>query len=503
MENLKEIINLIDVSKEDVALITKAYEFAKENHEGQKRKSGEPYFIHAFETAKILAELQMSAKTISAGLLHDIIEDAHISEEEIKAVFDEEILFLVKGVTKLGKLRYRGVERHNESLRKLFVAVSQDIRVIIIKLADRLHNMRTLQYVPSHKQERIAKETLEIYVPIAYRLGIRMLSRQLEDIAFAFIYPKEYAETQTLMRKKNKEDELKLQKFQKSIKKGLAKNGITDFTLDYRVKTLYSLYKKLKRKDWNIDKIYDILALRIILADLNDCYRVMGIVHSIWRPLPGRIKDYIAFPKPNKYQALHTTIFTGYGNVVEIQIKTREMHREAEYGVASHILYKEKKRAEEEASFLWIKRLIPFKNPFNAECTEKEIDHRDIPSWVKELVEYQASKRKNDIDKEEMQEDFFTQRIFVFTPKGDVIDLPIDSSPVDFAYAIHSEVGDKIGGVKVNGKLSSLGTALKNGDIVEVITNKKSSPSPKWLEYAKSAAAKKHIRSALQNKRER
>ncbi len=501
MENIKEITNQIEASKEDIAMITKAFHFSKEAHEGQKRKSGDPYFIHAFETAKILAELRMSPKTICAGLLHDTIEDAHISEEEIKTTFDEEVLFLVKGVTKLGKLKYRGVERHNESLRKLFVAVSQDIRVIIVKLADRLHNMRTLQYVPKHKQERIAKETLEIYVPIAYRLGIRMLSRQLEDIAFSFVYPKEYEQVQVMLREKSKEDDQKLQKFQRSIKKGLAKNNITSFTLDYRIKTYYSLYKKLKRKDWNIENIYDISALRIILSDVDDCYRVMGIIHGIWRPLPGRIKDYIAFPKPNKYQALHTTIFTGYGNVVEIQIKTKEMHHEAEYGVASHILYKEEQKNQDDSSFLWIRKLLPFKNPFNKECEEKEVDHADIPSWVKELVEYQAMKRTNEITSEEMQEDFFTQRIFVFTPQGDVIDLPIESTPVDFAYAIHSEIGDKIGGVKINGKMSSLNTTLKNGDIVEIITNKNSSPNNKWLDYAKTTTAKKHIRSALQNKK--
>lgn len=497
MEQLKEITKLIKpLSKKDEELLSKAFEFAKEAHDDQKRFSGEPYFIHSFETAKILAELQMSPTTISAGLLHDTVEDAHISENEIKEMFGEEILFLVKGVTKLGKVKYRGAERHNESLRKLFVAVSQDIRVIIIKLSDRLHNMRTLEHVPSHKQERIAKETLEIYVPVAYRLGIRMLSRQLEDAAFPFIYPKEYEKTKEIVRQKTREDYQKLKKFQRSVKKALAKNGITNFNLEYRLKTLYSLYKKLERKDWNIENIYDISALRIILSDINECYRVMGIIHGIWQPLPGRIKDYIAFPKPNQYKALHTTIFTGYGNAVEIQIKTTEMHQEAEYGVASHVVYKEQEK--DNSSFLWIKKLIPFKNPFNKEYSEKEINHSDIPSWIKELVEYQSMKKNINIQ-DELQDDFFKQRIFVFTPNGDVIDLPIESTPIDFAYAIHSEIGDKVGGVKINGKLSSLDTILRNGDIVEIITNKKSKPSPKWLDYAKTTTAKKHIRSALQS----
>ncbi len=499
MEQLKEITKLINpLSKKDNELLSKAFDFAKEAHRDQKRFSGEPYFVHPFETAKILAELQMSPVTIASGLLHDTLEDAHISKKEIEEVFGKEILFLIEGVTKLGKLKYRGAERHNESLRKLFVAVSQDIRVIIIKLSDRLHNMKTLEYVPSHKQERIAKETLEIYVPIAYRLGIRMLSRQLEDVAFPFVYPKEYKRTNELLKQKTKEDYQKLQKFQRSVKKGLAKNGVTNFILDYRIKTFYSLYKKLDRKDWNIENIYDISALRIILSDVNECYKVMGIIHGIWQPLPGRIKDYIAFPKPNQYKALHTTIFTGYGNAVEIQIKTKEMHQEAEFGVASHIIYKEKE--DSSSSFLWIKRLLPFKNPFSKDCFEEEVNHSDIPSWVKELVEYQSTKKNINIQ-DELRDDFFKQRIFVFTPKGDVIDLPIESTPIDFAYSIHSEIGDKIGGVKINGKLSTLDTVLVNGDIVEIITNKKSKPSPKWLDYAKTTTAKKHIRSALQSEK--
>ncbi len=501
MDDVKKITNLISSpSKEDLQLIARAFEFSKKAHEGQKRLSGEPYFNHLCETAKILANLRMSPITISAGLLHDTIENGVTKEKEIKGNFGDEVLFLVQGATKLGKLKYRGVERHNESLRKLFVAVSQDIRVIIIKLADRLDNMKTLEYIPKAERERIAKETLEIYVPIAYRLGIRKLNRQLEDISFPFVYPKEYEKTKSLLKQKRKEDYQKLDKFQKSIRKALAKNGITTFVLDYRIKTFYSLYNKLLRKDWNIEKIHDISALRIILSDVDDCYKVMGIIHGIWRPLPGRIKDYIAFPKPNGYQALHTTIFTGYGNVVEIQIKTKKMHQEAEYGIASHVAYKEKNnKSKISSSFEWIKKLLPFKNFFDEKSFNKEINHEDIPSWIKELVEYQSSERKNTEFAENLKEDFFQERIFVFTPKGDVIDLPIESSPVDFAYAIHSEIGNSIGGAKVNGKMVSLNSRLKNGDIIEIIVNKKNKPSQKWLEYAKTATAKKHIRSMLQN----
>ncbi len=502
MESVKEIINLTNpLPESDIELISRAFDFSKRMHEGQMRLSGEPYFLHPYETAKILADLKMSPVTICAGLLHDVIEDGKATEEEIEKEFGSEVLFLVQGVTKLGKLKYRGVKRHNESLRKLFVAVSQDIRVIIIKLADRLHNMKTLEHVPDHKRERIAIETLEIYVPIAYRLGIRKLHRGLEDEAFPFVYPKQYEKTKELSKEKSREDEQKLDKFQRSVKKALAKNGITEFTVNYRIKTLYSLYNKLLRKDWNIDKVYDISALRIILPDVKDCYGVLGVIHGIWRPLPGRIKDYIAFPKPNGYQALHTTIFTGYGNVVEMQIKTKKMHREAEYGIASHLSYKGGLNDKPGSNFLWIKKLLPFKNGLGKH-ENKEINFDDVPAWIKELVEYQAVVQNQENLTEELKDDFFQQRIFVFTPKGDVVDLPIGSSPIDFAYSIHSEVGDHTAGSKVNGKMVSLNSPLKNGDIVEIITKKGSKPSRKWLDYIKTATAKKHIKAALQELRQ-
>ena len=494
----QDIINLVkSASKEDGALILKAFNFAESAHQDQKRFSGEPYFVHLYETAKTLAELGMSSTTISAGLLHDCLEDGRVEEREIEEIFGKEILFLVKGTTKLGKLKYRGVQRHNESLRKLFVAVSLDIRVIIIKLADRLHNMRTLEYVPDHKRRRIAAETLEIYAPIAYRLGIRKLNRQLEDLAFPFVYPDEYKRTTELSKARTKEDQAHLEKFQRAVKKVLAKKGVTDFTVDYRLKTIYSLFRKLERKDWNIDEIYDISALRIIIPDLEDCYATLGIVHGKWRPLPRRIKDYIAFPKPNGYRALHTTIFTGHGNVIEIQIKTKEMHREAEYGIASHISYKETSKKNKVSNFLWVRRLLPFKGVFEEERKD-EINFDDVPSWIKELVDYQETTGKSTSVKEEMMGDFFQQRIFVFTPKGDVIDLPISSTPIDFAYAIHSDIGDHIAGAKVNSKMTSLSSPLLNGDIVEILTKKAGSPRRKWLEYVKTASARKHIKTALQ-----
>lgn len=498
----QDIIRLMkSPSRQDEELVLKAFVFAKSAHEDQKRFSGEPYFVHVYETAKTLAELGMSSTTISAGLLHDCFEDGKVEEREIGEIFGQEILFLVKGITKLGKLKYRGVQRHNESLRKLFVAVSQDIRVIIIKLADRLHNMRTLEYVPEHKRKRIAVETLEIYVPIAYRLGIRKLNRQLEDLAFPFVYPDEYKRTMELSKARNKEDQAHLEKFQRAVRKVLVKKGITNFTVSYRLKTLYSLFRKLERKDWNIDEIYDISALCIIVPNVEGCYATLGIVHGTWGPLPGRIKDYIAFPKPNGYRALHTTIFTGYGNVIEIQIKTKEMHQEAEYGIASHISYKETSKKNKISSFLWVKRLLPFKGFFE-EGQKNEINFDDVPSWIKELVDYQEATTKSVSAKEEIMSDFFQQRIFVFTPKGDVIDLPISSTPIDFAYAIHSDIGDYMAGAKVNGKMTPLSSPLSNGDIVEILTKKTGAPRSKWLEYVKTASARKHIKAVLQKSQE-
>ena len=343
MQSVKDITSIMPETPttEDVELITKAYDFAEKAHEGHLRHSGDPHFVHVFETAKTLAEFGMGATTISAGFLHDTIEDTDSTEEEIKKEFGPEILFLVQGVTKLKQLKYRGAERHTESLRKLFVATSQDIRVLIIKLADRLHNMRTLQYLPKAKQQRIALETLEIYVPLAYRLGIRKLHRELEDYAFQYAYPKKYEDTKKLLKEKSKETLKRLEKIHKSIRKAFAKEGLTDVHTFSRVKGFYSLYKKLERKGRDIEKVYDIAALRVIVPSVSDCYKALGIIHGTWRPLPNRIRDYIAFPKPNGYQSLHTTIFTGDGGIVEVQIRTEQMHREAEYGIASHLSYKE------------------------------------------------------------------------------------------------------------------------------------------------------------------
>lgn len=496
--NVKEITNLIDSpTAEDMALIEKAYNLAEEAHAGVIRKSGEPYFNHVFETAKILAELKMCPTTICAGLLHDSIEDGVLTEEKIKAEFGDEILFLVNGVTKLGKLKYRGAERHIESLRKLFVASAQDIRVIIIKLCDRLHNMRTLQYVRPDKQHRIALETLEIFAPLAYRLSIRKLSRELEDLSFPYVFPKEYEKVKELIKLKSTETLPKLEKFMKSVKKALAENGLTNFNTDYRQKGLYSLSQKINRKDGDIEKIYDILALRIFTDSVADCYKALGIIHNKWRPMPGRIKDYIAMPKANGYQSLHTTVFTGDGAIVEVQIRTHDMHKQAEFGIASHLSYKDTKNNQNK-ELSWFSQFLP--KSLSAFFQRKPTS-QNAPEWMKELVESQKESAGEEM-LEELKTDFFSERIFAFTPKGDVMDLPIGSSVIDFAYAIHSDIGNHMSSAMINGKIASLHTVLKNGDQVEIITKKNAKPNRKWLDYTKTTMAKRFIRSALNIKSE-
>lgn len=500
MPNVNEIIRLMESpSTDDIKLVTKAYDFAENAHRDQKRFSGEPYFIHVFETGKILASIKMGSKTISAGLLHDCIEDAKADSSEVKKEFGDEILFLINGVTKLGKIRYSGAERYIGSLQKLFVAMSQDIRVLIIKLADRLHNMRTLKYVKPEKQTRIALETLELFAPLAYRLGVRKLSSELEDLAFKYVDPKGASEVEKLIKEKSKENLPILEKYMKSLKKELIREGVTNFVTNYRVKGLYSLHAKLIKKNNDIEKIYDILAVRVITDSIADCYKILGIIHGVWRPLPGRIKDYIAIPKPNGYQSLHTTVFTGDGGIVEVQIRTREMHENSEYGIASHVSYKEcgeKNVSGRNSTIAWFRQFFPQNMPIVGNHSA-EILNNDIPSWIKELVKSDFNKDGDGKIDKETKSDFFADRMFIFTPKGDVVDLPIKSTPIDFAYAIHSDIGNHTSSAKINGKMVSLDTTLKNGDIVEIIVKKSAKPSAKWIDIAKTTLAKRHIRSIV------
>ena len=513
MTTVKEILDaMLDHTPEDEALIHKAYDFAQKAHENVKRYSGEPYFIHPAAVAKHLAQLGMDAPTVTAGLLHDIIEDSEVKVEEITKEFGPEVSFLVEGVTKLGKHKYRGAERHAESLRRLFVATSADVRVLIIKLTDRYHNMTTIEHVPAQKRARISLETLEIYAPLADRLGMGRLKKELEDLSFPAIDPDAYAHAVELRKLKNKETEAGLARAHKELQKALARKGMKDFRTEIRMKGLWSLHQKLKRKNDDITKIHDIAALRVIVPTIDDCYSALGVIHSLWKPLPGEFKDYIAFPKPNGYRSLHTTVLTSDAGIVEVQVRTADMHQKAQFGIASHMSYKQlgreaSKNAFEKLSFPWIRDLVPalLRMPKKAPDPNAAIHpsikapkNRPAPTWLAELADAHGVDGGSEEFVEGLKRDFFSHRVFVFTPRGDVIDLPTQSTPVDFAYAIHSQLGNHMSGAKVNEKLVSFDTQLRNGDIVEIQERPSAKPTPKWIDYARTSMARRHIRNALE-----
>lgn len=516
MTTVKEILGAMRApSSEDEALVTKAYAFSEKAHETHARFSGEPYFIHPAAVALHLAQLGMDAPTIAAGLLHDTVEDGDVTEEDIEREFGPQVRFLVEGVTKLGKHKYRGAERHAESLRRLLVATSADVRVLIVKLADRYHNMTTLEHVPEEKRSRIALETLDIYAPLADRLGMGRIKKELEDLAFPHIDGDAYQHAIEVRKLKSKETEQGLERVQKTLRTSLAKKGITEFRTEIRIKGLWSLHQKLKRKDDDITRIHDIAALRVIVPTIDDCYRVLGVIHAHWKPMPGEFKDYIAFPKPNGYQSLHTTVMTADAGIVEVQVRTDEMHQRAQFGIASHMSYKQlgkaaPKGAFERLSFSWIRDLVPTllhfsrkappavqEKPSGAKKTRKEKTPQ-APQWLAELADAHSSLAGSDEFVAGLREDFFSHRVFLFTPKGDVIDLPIESTPVDFAYAIHSELGNHMQGAKVNGKMASFDTKLRNGDVVEIIERDAARPTAKWLDFVKTSMARRHIKSALE-----
>lgn len=466
-----------EYSEEDKALIIKATEFAIIAHEGQKRSTGEDYVQHPLNVALTLAELRMDTATIVAGILHDVPEDTPYSIDDIKKDFGKEIARLIDGVTKIGTLKYRGLERYAENLRRMLMAMISDVRVIIIKFADRLHNLKTLEGVRPDKRERIALETLEIYAPIANRLGIDQLRGELEDLAFQYAYPKEYAWVRELAQHKILTDSKIIDHIKKRTQKELVAENIPVAYIGGRLKRYYSTYKKLLRKGKDIDKIYDFIAIRIIVKNPVDCYRVLGIVHKLWTPIRGRIKDYVAQPKPNGYQSLHTTVFGEKGKIVEFQIRDETMHALAEYGVAAHWFYKE--------------------------LGSKNIDLEKMP-WIKDLISIQKSLKDNTAYLEKIKLDIFNERIFVFTPNGDVIDLPKEATPVDFAYHIHTDVGNQCVGAMVNDRIVSLDTILKNGDLVEITINKhRTKPNEDWLSFVKTSIAKDKIKQSLKSDRKK
>ena len=458
----------------DISLIEKAYRVARESHEGQVRKSGEPYIIHPLCVAIILADLELDKETIVAGLLHDVVEDTVMTEEEIAKEFNPDVALLVDGVTKLAQLSYDAdkVEKQAENLRKMFLAMANDIRVILIKLADRLHNMRTLKYMTPEKQKEKARETMDIYAPIAQRLGISKIKIELEDLSLKYLEPEAYYDlVEKIALKKSARDDY-IQKLVEEVRSHIINAGI-EAEIDGRAKHFFSIYKKMVNQDKTLDQIYDLFAIRIIVKDVKDCYAALGVIHEMYKPIPGRFKDYIAMPKPNMYQSLHTTLIGPDGQPFEIQIRTYEMHRTAEYGIAAHWKYK-------EAS-----------NGGNVENQEEE-----KLSWLRQILEWQKDMSDNREFMSLLKSDLnlFSDTVFCFTPSGDVKNLPTGSTPIDFAYAIHSAVGNKMIGAKVNGKLVTIDYVIQNGDRIEIITSQNShGPSRDWLNIVKSTQAKNKI----------
>ena len=460
----------------DCEKLLKAYEYAKAAHINQKRASGEPYFIHPCAVAEILIDLGLDAATIAAALLHDVIEDTASTEEDIRVEFGEEVLALVSGVTKLEKIVFKSQEDADaENFRKIFVAMAKDIRVIIIKLADRLHNMRSLNFLSFERQQRMANETLEIYAPLAGRLGISQIKCELEDLCLKYLDPEAYEYLVYNIRERLSERKDFVAKIVEEIKELMRNDGVEGEVFG-RPKHFYSIYKKMKNKGKSLDQIYDLTAVRVIVKDVRECYTVLGEIHEKWKPIPGRIKDYIATPKPNKYQSLHTTVMTSYGQPFEIQIRTEEMHRVAEFGIAAHWKYKEGKTAEAENNF------------------ESRL------SWMREVMEWQGDLKDSKEFVDALKTELYSHELLVFTPRGKVISLPPDATPVDFAYAIHSEVGNHCTGARVNSKIVPLTTTLEVGDVVEIITSPNSKgPSRDWLKFVKSSSAKAKIRQFYKN----
>ena len=452
----------------DINFVNKAYEFSVNAHKDQKRESGEPYIIHPVEVACILAELGLDTSTIVAGLLHDVIEDTEYTYEQICEIFSVEVANLVEGVSKLGKIKYKTKEEQQaDNVRKMLLAMAKDIRVILIKLADRLHNMRTLKYMPEAKQKEKAKEVLDIYAPLAHRLGISKIKWELEDLALRYLEPTEYYDLVKIIAEKRTEREEQISHIISQLKLNLTMGGI-EAEIEGRPKHFYSIYRKMMKSHKTIDQIFDLTAVRILVEDIGCCYAALGIVHTMYKPIPGRFKDYIAMPKPNMYQSLHSTVIGPFGKPFEIQIRTFDMHRTAEYGIAAHWKYKENSQDDSLDSRL---------------------------SWLREMLEWQGET----VDAEEFMEgfkiDLFSDEVFVFTPKGDVIPLPYESTPIDFAYTIHTAVGHKCAGAKVNGKIVPLEYKLKTGEIVEVITTTNGrGPSIDWLKIVKSNQAKSKIK---------
>ena len=456
---------------DDTEVVRRAYIFSAKEHKGQVRASGEPYMTHPLEVANILADMRMDAVTVSVGLLHDVVEDTLTTLEHLEEIFGPEIAHIVDSLTKISQIFFTSTEeKQAENFRKMLLAMSDDIRVIIVKLADRLHNMRTLRHLKASRREAIARETLEIYSPLAHRLGMGRVRGELEDLAFSLLNPKSYQGLKDTLEKKRKVDETFLEEIRAIVQEKMKEQGIPG-TTEARIKRIYSLDQKLRRQRISLDQVYDLLAIRIITEDIKNCYATLGIIHNTWRPVPGRIKDFIAMPRPNMYQSLHTSVIAK-GQPFEVQIRTAEMHRVAEEGIAAHWKYKDGKLVADDRE-----------------------DQR--VSWLRQLVEWQQEMKDPTDFLSTLKVDLYPEEVYTFTPRGKVVTLPSNATPVDFAYAIHTEVGDTCVSSKINGRLSPLKTRLSNGDIVEIVTQKGHTPSRDWLNFVKTSRARNKLRHWL------
>ena len=464
---------------DDIEVIRKAWEFCVQHHSGQLRASGEPYVLHPLEVAQVLAEMKLDSTAIAAGLLHDAVEDTPVTTEDITEQFGEQVAHIVEGVTKIDKIQFANREdRQAENVRKMLLAMVSDVRVVLIKMADRLHNMRTLQHLSPDRQESIARETLDIYAPLAHRLGMGKVRGELEDLAFRYVDPFGYEQVKTAVDAARDEDEQFLNSVESLLNERLRENHI-HARVEWRIKRLYSIYQKLQKQKITVDQVYDLLAVRVITSTVQDCYAAFGLIHSIWRPVPGRIKDFIAMPRPNLYQSLHTTVMGEGGHQFEVQIRTEEMHRIAEEGIAAHWKYK------------------AAGSPTSARDEQRL-------AWVRQLVEWQREMSDPNEFLSTLKIDLYPEEVYTFTPKGKVVVLPKDATPIDFAYSIHTEVGNTCVGAKVNGRMAQLRTKLHNGDIVEVVTQNGHTPSRDWLTFAKSSRARNKIKHWLnEHQRER
>lgn len=474
MIRFEDILNKVEsyYKGDDLELLHRAYLFSAMVHKGQVRKSGEPYLLHPMEVANILAEMRLDIACVATGFLHDVVEDTHVTLEEIEQQFGKEIAHLVDGLTKISQIGYASREESQaETVRKMLLAMIDDIRVVIVKLADRLHNMRTLEFLAAEKRKRKAEETLDIYAPIAHRLGMGKIRGELEDLSFKHLYPDDYNNIQAVVERRRPELERHLEELKNIVNEKMVEAGVPIVKIEARIKRLYSIYLKLKQQRITIDQVYDLMAMRIISKTVRDCYGALGVIHNLWKPIPGRFKDWIAIPRDNMYQSLHTSVVTDSGQAFEVQIRTEEMHRVAEEGIAAHWKYKERKlgKNQDDDTFVWLKRLI--------EWQQEVPDSREFIDGLKL--------------------DLFPHDVYAFTPKGKVIELPRGATPVDFAYAIHTDVGHRCAGAKVNGRIVSLRYQLRNGDVVEVITQPNAHPSRDWNKFVVTARARNKIKKYL------